>query len=382
MKLLCIASASYRGGATISLINTLIGLKNKGVDILVLTPTHGFLCDIMAINSIKYEIIPMRFSVWPKILTVTDFIKFPGRLLKAMIINKRGYNKIKKIAENWNPDIIHTNVSVINIGYKVAKKIDIPHLWHIREYGDKDFDLKLFPSKKIYRKQLMRSYTIPITKDLQKYYGLIGKKSTVIYNGIEEPFPIEISNLKKENKILYVGRLERNKGATEIIEIFIKFLNFSKSYTLEMIGSCEDNYQKELERLIKSGGATDYIKLIGHQTDIYTRMQEAKALIVPSRCEGFGRITAEAMLNGCLVLGRNTGGTKEQFDNGKNLIGEEIGLRFNNKEELIDQIKLLTSLKDSTYYHILANAQKVVRKLYSVEQNVNHTYNFLKAIKK
>ena len=45
-------------------------------------------------------------------------------------------------------------------------------------------------------------------------------------------------------------------------------------------------------------------------------MSKALALFVPSSFEGFGFITVEAMFCGCLVIGRNTGGTKEQFDNG------------------------------------------------------------------
>ena len=40
------------------------------------------------------------------------------------------------------------------------------------------------------------------------------------------------------------------------------------------------------------------------------------------------------MYNHCLVIGRNTAGTKEQFDNGLDQTGEEIGLRFDSDLEL------------------------------------------------
>jgi len=45
--------------------------------------------------------------------------------------------------------------------------------------------------------------------------------------------------------------------------------------------------------------------------DVYAIMSRATALIVPSHFEGFGRITAEAMFNGCLVAGYNSAGTRE-----------------------------------------------------------------------
>ena len=44
-----------------------------------------------------------------------------------------------------NPDIIHTNTGVIHEGLKVAKRLKIPHVWHLREYQDKDFNWEAFP---------------------------------------------------------------------------------------------------------------------------------------------------------------------------------------------------------------------------------------------
>ena len=61
-------------------------------------------------------------------------------------------------------------------------------------------------------------------------------------------------------------------------------------------------------------------------------------LIVPSKCEGFGLVTVEGMLNGSLVVGKDTGGTKEQFDNGKSFCGKEIGLRYNTEKDYENKI--------------------------------------------
>lgn len=42
-------------------------------------------------------------------------------------------------------------------------------------------------------------------------------------------------------------------------------------------------------------------------------MNRATALIVPSPFEAFGLITAEAMFNKCLVIGKDTAGTKNNL---------------------------------------------------------------------
>ena len=37
-------------------------------------------------------------------------------------------------------DIIHSNVSVGQLGYELSKSIGIPYVWHLREFIDKDFN--------------------------------------------------------------------------------------------------------------------------------------------------------------------------------------------------------------------------------------------------
>ena len=91
-------------------------------------------------------------------------------------------------------------------------------------------------------------------------------------------------------------------------------------------------------------------------------MQKATAQIVASRFEGFGFITAEAMFNKCLVIGRNTAGTKEQFDNGVHITGNESGYRFNDIFELVQDMKMAVS-KDHT--SILEYAYRTVSTNYT-----------------
>ena len=95
-------------------------------------------------------------------------------------------------------------------------------------------------------------------------------------------------------------------------------------------------------------------------------MRGALALVVPSRFEGFGFITVEAMLNGCLVIGNNTAGTKEQFDIGKRQTGSEIGLRYDNAFEL--QVLMNRALEED-FREMKENARRVVLQNYTIEKN-------------
>lgn len=123
------------------------------------------------------------------------------------------------------------------------------------------------------------------------------------------------------------------------------------------------------------------IKLLGFRTDIYELMSNAKALLVPSFFEGFGFIVVEAMLNGCIVIGRNEAGLKEQFDNGFQKTGQEIGLRFECQQELVNQIKYVCNTPFEDFLPMIKAAQNVILN-YSVDQNVKQIMSFYKTILK
>ena len=114
-------------------------------------------------------------------------------------------------------------------------------------------------------------------------------------------------------------------------------------------------------------------------------MQETIALIVPSRSEGFGFITTEAMFSGCLVIGNDVAGTKEQFDNGQRLTEKEIGLRYTTQEQLVQHLLDITeSVHNNTFTHMyepmILRGQRVVKQLYTTECNAEQIYQFYKNI--
>ena len=379
MKVLTIVHNTVCSGAAKSLLNLLIGLKGKNIDIKVIVPSDGYLCRELEIANIPFFIIPFRLSAYPNSETLIDKIKFFPRIIMMGVLNLIAIIKIHLISKEFKPDIIHSNVSVINIGYFVAKINRIKHVWHIREYGDIDFNIKPFPSKKIKQRRLKeKSYTISITKDIANYFSL-GSKNKVIYNGIvnNEPTPI---NRKKDKVILFVGSISENKGVPLIIKTFIKFHKIHPDYKLQLIGEGDAQFISNQRNIITNNNLNDSILFLGYQKDVYPYMQRAKALIVASKKEGFGRITAEAMANGCMVIGMNTGGTKEQFDNGKNILNREIGLRYTTETELLGALDYITDMDEKEYNSVVKDAQYVVSKLYSKKNNIENTYNFFSDI--
>ena len=109
-------------------------------------------------------------------------------------------------------------------------------------------------------------------------------------------------------------------------------------------------------------------------------MADARALIVPSRHEGFGLCMPEAMFNRCLVIAHDTAGTKEQLDNGVQLSGHEIDLRFSSVVQLAQHLLDVSSATPDTYKEMTQRSFLVVNQLYNTEATSNKTLQFYNEI--
>lgn len=378
MKILYITNSVDSGGDSVALINILECLIKYDIKPLVTCPRLGTFSSKLKKLGIPFIVIGNPLEIYPKIYSWKSYIKYPYSLFKMIKKRNNAYKKICSCVENFKPDIIHTNVGPIHIGYKVAKEYNIPHVWHIREYQKEDFNMHPFPSMYIFKKRIhdKNNHCICITKNIFNHFQLDSTKDKVIYDGVINEKKVKPLNKNKESYILFVGRLEEAKGIKDLIKAFIIYRNKGGKKELKIAGSGNTQYIKECKILIPSN-LENVIKFLGQRTDIFDLMYNASLLVVPSRNEGFGFITAEAMFNGTIVIGKNTGGTKEQFDNGFKLNGKEIAYRYMTNNELIS---LLLKLDTEYDHHKLIIAQETVCKLYDIQKQSLKIISFYKKI--
>ena len=376
MKIISITTDPNAGGSSKSLLILINGLKKLGHDVLVIIPKSGFLCDNLKMYNIPYLTVPtVKVSIWPRLKNINDIIKFLPRLIYGQCCKYITQRKIKSIAKTYNPDIIHSNVSLFTDGYKVALDLGIKHVWHIREYGDLDFGLNIYPSKKLHNAKLQKGYTIAITQGIKKYFNLSNDRNIVIYNGIKSKYQ-KLQNKEKDNYWLFVGHVNENKGVSDLIEAYIGYRAHGGDKRLLIVGHYDENYKNKLQKSLKQHNIEQYVEFLGQRNDIDYLMQKAFALIVPSKYEAFGRITAEAMLNNCLVIGRNTAGTKEQIELGNNEIGKEIAFLFNDVKELMDTLLAVDKLNNNEYLDMISLAKEYALNNYTTEKNIELTEKF------
>ena len=367
------------GGATKSFLAMLKGLMNKGISPVIIIPDkEGIYTDLVSMQIPTY-VVTFRMHTYPDAKSVADHLLWLPRLFARIIANKKATRKITRFLSDKKIDIIHSNVSLLTIGYQAAKRLHTPHVFHIREYVDKDFHMHYIPTHS-HLERLLQSdstYSICITKDIQRHHGLeSSSRSRVIYNGIK-PRTEQIPSVQKKEYLLFAGRIEPAKGVSELLESYAHYIRLVKEpLPLYLAGAAtQSQFMAELNQFIEKYHISNLVTFLGDRKDIELLMQEATAIVIPSRFEAFGRCMAEAMFNGCLVIGKNTGGTKEQMENGINLEGKEIALRYETTEDLTQLLAEITSnIKDYRDYTL--RAFHTVNQLYSSEANTQQVFDF------
>ena len=372
MKILYITNTSKEGGSTIALSNVIHGMKELGHDVYVLTKRKkGVLYDLL--SDINVKIFACNYC-----LTIYPLDKNPLKYLYGFFLHLLWWHKTKKyigrLIDEYNIDIVHTNVGPLDLALTECNKRKIPHVWHQREFFDKFCPVSLFPNNKYFYSRIKTkgNFNVCITKQVLDNCRLTENKyNRIIYDGVFKKSQLaELDNADKEKYILFVGRVEPNKGLDELLLSYAYFNKKHPDYTLKVVGSYNENsdYFKNCAQIVNDNNLSNSVQFLGCRNDIFKLMSKAQAHVVDSHFEGFGFTTVEAMINKTIVIGRNTSGTKEQFDIGLRISGHEIGLRFSNTEELSH---LLCLAVEKDFRQMIQNAYKVASELYTVEKCVD-----------
>lgn len=381
MKILYIHNSNSWGGATVALYRIVLAMRERGHEVYVVTGNSPgpFIEKLDAIGVTHFE-HRLSLTIYPK---VRNPLRFMRRLLRLLFRIHEEKAFIADVIDKVKPEVVHTNVGPLSQAYDVCKKKNIPHVWHQREYQDLDFGYHFFPSWNDFYKKIKSdtTYNISITKGIFEYRSLRPKQDIVIYDGVFSKQ--QIQNLKevnlKENYILFVGRIEQAKCPFDLLLAFTEFHKKYPNVRLLLAGQYveESVYYQRCKQYVENSNLLECVSFLGQRMDIYDLMSKALMLVVPSRFEGFGFITAEAMVNKCVVVGRNTAGTKEQFDNGFKYTGKEIAYRFESNDQLCEN---MVKVMENDNRDMIEAAYNSVVHFYNVEDNICKLETYYKKI--
>jgi D-inositol-3-phosphate glycosyltransferase len=205
------------------------------------------------------------------------------------------------------------------------------------------------------------AFTIAFTREMKKWWQLTGskpEKTPVIPYGVDtsryKPIqnPRAILNLPADSfMILFVGRLDREKGLLDAIEALaeIKQLLFENKARFDLVGI--GPMQNEMEIAIRQYGLDSIVHFHGpkDRDELPIWYSAADILLLPSWIEPFGRVILEAMACGTPIVSSVTDGPIDHIKDGYN------GYLFPPRQPLAMAKILEYVIKNHTELNVLGN---------------------------
>lgn len=155
-----------------------------------------------------------------------------------------------------------------------------------------------------------------VKKSLNECMGIELDKITVIYNGVDtEQFKRLPNNNKSNNRLIYIGRLIKEKGVDNIIQGMP--LLEDETSNLSIVGDGVERVN--LEKLAEKLGVQNRVDFLGRQRNITGLLNDSNIFVhMPEWEEGFGISIIEAMSCGLVCVCADSGAIPEIITDGKN----------------------------------------------------------------
>lgn len=386
-NILFVSNEVQKGGATKSLIYLAKFLMNNHeIYPIILLNKNGYLLDMCKKENIKYIKLPYKaFSLGEGSTRFRKLVKkmlIPYYKLSHYIFNNYALKRIIKYYDINKVDLVHTNTNRDDFGAMLAKKYNLKHIWHLREFGDLDY--KCINLNKNYI-DFMNQNTdrfIAISNAIKNSFinkGLDGKKIEVIYNGININ-NIKISNTKRNEKIkiLFAGGITESKGQYQLINAF-KYIDeyLRKKIYVDFYGDVSSEYLSYLKSIIIENGLERNFSFYDYTINFDKIISEYDIGIMCSKSEAFGRVTCEYMAHGLITIASNTGANEEIIDNEIN----GFIYKYNDYSDLARIITNIITMDDKKKDTIKYNAIKKISEMFTDEINGNNIYKLYLSIK-
>lgn len=361
-------------GANRSLITLMEGLRTHGCTPLLISPKAGAVTEYCQKANIASLILP--FNWWFHQSDENDKTQSGINRLNE---NLNHLPRLSGFLANWKTDLIYSNSSVINIGLLAAKKLQIPHLWHMREFGDLDYNLNPDTNRILFKQLLCCSDgLIFISKALKKYLfdNCTHPNEKIIYNGVvlskEMDHRLKLRNNKAPGRdpiISLAGFIHPNKGQNTAIEAMALVKKHFPTAKLIIAGG---GNPEKLQRRVEELQLKNNILFTGQSSNILDLFTASDISLMCSRNEAMGRVTAEAMACGCPVIGFAGGATPEIITHNEN------GLLYRGGAENLAE-KIVKLLNNPNLCKTLGEAAWIAaKKRFTIE---NYIASIIKIIK-
>ncbi len=245
--------------------------------------------------------------------------KFKELSKEQLDIYKNAFlNELKKIKNEFKPDVIHSNHLwiVSSLIKKVFEDTPLIVSCHGTELRQKEFCPKISTEIKEDLKKIDKIIALTESQknDIIKWLNINEEKITVLGAAYsDEIFYCKIKNIPSNTfRICYAGKISYAKGVPYLIEAFKRLKKFNIKVELILAGGYESDEGKK----IVNSTSEKNIKFVGNlsQKDLAELFRNSNLFILPSFFEGLPLVVLEALACGCGVIVTELENIKNWFD--------------------------------------------------------------------
>lgn len=372
MNILFVTHHDNFQGSSRSLMSLLEGLQEFDVVPFVVNPRESIFTDALRSKGIQYAILPVPWWISRKTLTCK-------KKIDHVSVIQQSVPNIQKVIKAWKIDLVYTNSSVTPIGLMAACREKVPHIWHIREFGDLDFGLRFIYPKALCKAFMRRSDAVIChSKVVRNYHFKPGVKNVhQIYNGValKSHFDERLALRQQYQQdrpftFIMMSGITPKKGQEVAIRALAELRDKGVVARLIIGGSGKTDYLEHLSKLCSELRIEKQVHFTGFNKDPLTNYYTADCALICSDNEAFSWVGLEAMSTALPLIGRNSGGNPEI------IVDRETGFLYNTFEEFVEAMRTLAQNPEEGRKMGLAGWQRA-RELFNIE---NYSDNIHKVI--
>lgn len=345
-----------QGGAALALYDLVKEIKenHKEVEPIVITGRKNKLNEML--DDLGVENYSAPFKNFISSYHSPAFIWKAIYYVRYYISNKKAIKNIENYIDFSTINIIHSNLNRIDIGAILSKKYDIPHVWHVREFGEKDFKLLSFKKDPIKYMNEFSSVFVFISDAVKRHWNMKGlncSNSYRIYDGIRTEQFHECDKKSIMLRAVFLGGYCHSKGQKDLIEALgLLSKQMLKGIKVDFWGNGDSNYINKLKSRSKQLGIEDSVNFYSYNPNVTQKLCDYDIGFNCSVSEGFGRVTVEYMANEVCPIVSSGGANTEIIENHFSGLVYECG----NTCELAKAIDY--AIKNREEIHIMAKHAK------------------------
>lgn len=303
MKLLYnIPATSNSGGMERVLANKVNWLVQHGYDVSVVTTDQkGLPAYFPMKDSIRFYDLGINYDE-------NNGMSFLHKLMHFPLKQIRHKRRLELLIAEEKPDVVISmfgnEASLIAGMHLSACKVLEVHFSRLKklQYGRKG----LWYLADLLRTQLdartVRKYDrfVTLTEEDMADWGPEPENISVIPNALPA-FPETVSSLDKKT-VIAIGRLSHQKGFDRLVSAWGRIASKMPDWSLEIIGSGEQEYKSWLEELVDDAGLRDSVTIrppVKNMAEVY---ENASILAMTSRYEGLPMVLLESQSYGIPVV--------------------------------------------------------------------------------